>query len=83
VEAEHTPPLHDAFIDEVRADVPEKSSAVLLLASPEHVDAMAQAFEGHGGRLVRRSLSPEAARALEAAVAGSPTAAPPSATDAG
>jgi uncharacterized membrane protein len=79
VEAEHVPVLHDTFVDEVRADVPEKSSAVLLLASPDHVDAMAAAFEGHGGRLVRRSLSPEAARALEAAVAGSPTAAPPSA----
>jgi uncharacterized membrane protein len=77
-EAEHAPVLHDTFVDEVRAEVPEKSSAVLLLASPDHVDAMAAAFEGHGGRLVRRSLSPEAARALEAAVAGSPSAAPPS-----
>jgi uncharacterized membrane protein len=83
VEAESAPVLHDTFADEVRADVPEKSSAVLLLASPEHVDAMAAAFEGHGGTLVRRSLTPEAARALEAAVAGSPKAAPPPAADAG
>jgi len=78
VEAEHSPVLQDTFVDEVRADVPEKSSAVLLLASPEHVDAMAAAFDRHGGRLLRRSLSPEAARALELAVAGSPSATPPS-----
>ena len=64
--------LHDALIDEVRAEVPEKSSAVLLLASPEHVDAMVTAFEGHGGRLVRHHLSPEGAQALEAAVVGRP-----------
>jgi uncharacterized membrane protein len=75
-EAGHIPELHGTFFDEVRADVPEKSSAIVLLAAPEHADAMVTAFAGHGGRLVRRSLSPEAARALEAAVAGSPPAAP-------
>jgi uncharacterized membrane protein len=71
------PELHDALLDEVRADVPQGSSAVVLLAGPDHVDAMAAAFEGHGGRLVRRRLSLEAARALEAAVAGRPAAAAP------
>jgi uncharacterized membrane protein len=76
-EAHHAPALHDAFIDEVRADVPEKSSAILLLASPEHVDAMVAALAGHNGREIRHSLSAEAARALEAAVAGRPLAAPP------
>src|SRR3954454_5817009 len=44
-EAGHAPHLHDALIDELRAEVPEKASAVLLLASPEHVDAMILAFE--------------------------------------
>src|ERR1700754_2202940 len=48
-EADHAPLVHDAFIDEVRADVPAKHSALLLLASPEHVDAMVAAFEGRGG----------------------------------
>ena len=72
-EAAHAPHLHDAFLDEVRAEVPEKSSAVLLLASPEHIDAMVAAFEGRG-RPVRHHLSPEAAKALEGAVAGSPPA---------
>jgi uncharacterized membrane protein len=75
-EARHVPHLHDAFLDDVRAEVPERSSEVLLLASPEHVDAMVAAFEGHGGRLVRHHLSPEEARALEGAVAGRPGARP-------
>jgi uncharacterized membrane protein len=66
------PELHDAFFDEVRADVPQGSSAVMLLAGADHVDAMVAAFEGHGGQLVRRHLAPEAVRALEAAVAGHP-----------
>jgi uncharacterized membrane protein len=74
-ESKHVPRLHDAFIDDVRAEVPEKSSAVLLLASPEHADAMVAAFEGRGGRLVRHHLSSDTAQALEAAVAGSPPAA--------
>jgi uncharacterized membrane protein len=73
-ESRHVPRLHDALIDDVRAEVPEKSSAVLLLASPEHADAMVSAFEHHGGRLVRHHLLPEAAKALEGAVAGSPRA---------
>jgi uncharacterized membrane protein len=69
------PELHDALFDEVRADVTQGSSAIVLLAGPDHVDAMAAAFEHRGGQLVRRHLSPEAARALEAAVAGRPLAA--------
>ena len=76
-EADHVPHLHDAFLDDVRAEVPEKSSAVLLLARPEHVDAMVAAFQGRGGRLVRHHLSPQAARALENAVVGSPRVVPP------
>jgi uncharacterized membrane protein len=71
------PELHDALFDEVRADVPQGSSAVVLLAAPDHVDAMAAAFDGRGGQLVRRHLSAEAARAFEAAVTGRPLAAAP------
>ena len=54
--------------------MPEKSSALLLLADPEHVDAHAAAVAGHGGRLVRHppSALAEAARAFEGAVAGRP-----------
>ena len=71
-ESRHAPHLHDALIDDLRTEVPEKSSAVLLLASPDHVDTMIAAFEGQGGRLVRHHLSPEGAQALEGAVVGRP-----------
>lgn len=69
------PQLRSAFFDEVRGDVPEGSSAVILLAAPEHVNAMVAALDGQGGQLVRRQLTAEAAAALEAAVADSPPAA--------
>jgi uncharacterized membrane protein len=75
-ESEHAPALHDAFLDEIRAEVPEKSSALLLLASPEHADAMIRTLDGHGGRLVRHHLTPDAAKALEDAVAGHPRVGP-------
>jgi uncharacterized membrane protein len=74
-EAGHAPHLHDALIDELRAELPEKSSALLLLAAPDHVDAMVATFDGSGGRVVRHSLSPEGALALEEAVAGRPAVA--------
>src|SRR3954451_25133470 len=71
-ESDRAPHLHDAFMDELRSEVPQKSSALLLLAAPEHVDAMVASLDGHGGRLVRHHLSAEAALALEDAVAGHP-----------
>jgi uncharacterized membrane protein len=72
-----SPHLRSAFFDEVRHEVPEGSSAVIMMADPAHVDAMASALEGHGGRLVRHHVSVEEAQALEDAVAGDPEAAPP------
>lgn len=71
------PELRGAFFDAIRADVPEGSSAVMLLASPEHVDAMVTAFASGNGRLQRHSVSADEAQALRAAVAGTPLAAPP------
>jgi uncharacterized membrane protein len=71
------PRLRSALFDEVRREVPQGSSAVILLASPRHIDAMVSALEGQGGRLVRHQLSPDATQALQAAVADSPSAAPP------
>jgi uncharacterized membrane protein len=78
-ESEHAPHLHDAFLDALRAEIPVKSSALVLLAAPEHVDAMIAVLEGRDGRLVRHHLTPDAALALEAAVAGDPRVAPPTA----
>lgn len=75
----HSPHLRGAFFDELRREVPEGSSAVLMMASPDHVDAMVSALEGQRGRVVRHHLSAEEAKALKDAVADDPTAAPPSA----
>jgi uncharacterized membrane protein len=71
-ESGHAPYIHDALLDDLRTEVPAKSSALLLLAAPEHIDAMVVAFEGRGGRVIRHQLSPEGARAFEDAVAGRP-----------
>jgi uncharacterized membrane protein len=76
VSTEHSGPrLRSALFDKLRAEVPEGSSAIVQLAPPEHVDAMIEALEADGGRLVRHRLEPETARALEDAVATSPAAA--------
>lgn len=72
-----SPHLRSAFFDEVRREVPEGDSAVIMMASADHVDAMVSALQGHGGRLVRHHLGAEGAKALEQAVADDPTAAPP------
>lgn len=73
----HAPELHGAFFDEVRADVPEGSSALVLLASAEHVDAMLDALADCGGRVVRRTLSDDAVRQLADSVAFAPAASDP------
>ena len=74
--SEHVgPQLRGELFDEVRKEVPERSSAVILLAPAEHVDAMVTALEPLGGRLVRHHLTPEATQALQAAVADSPVVA--------
>jgi uncharacterized membrane protein len=70
------PRLRSAFFDDVRREVPEGSSALILLGAPEDVDAMAGALDGQNGRLVRHHLTPDATAALKAAVADSPAAAP-------
>ena len=76
-QAESGPHLHSAFFDEVRADVPERSSALVLVAPAGHVDQMLAAMEGHPhARLIRRPLSDEAAGLLQAAVASSPLLGP-------
>lgn len=76
VSTEHSgPKLRSALFDKLRTEVPEGSSAIIQLAPPEHVDAMVDALEAEGGRLVRHRLEPETALALEDAVATSPAAA--------
>ncbi|MGA2320930.1 MAG: DUF1269 domain-containing protein [Solirubrobacteraceae bacterium] len=55
IEAEHLPELHGELFEEIRADVPEHASAILLLAAPSHVDEMVSSFDGSRGHLTRRT----------------------------
>jgi len=74
-QADSAPHAHTSFLDEVRADVPPKSSAIVLLAASSHVDDMVAALEGHKhSQLSRRRLSDDVARSLQDAVASSPEA---------
>jgi uncharacterized membrane protein len=76
VSTEHSGPrLRSALFDKLRSEVPEGSSAIIQLASREHVDAMVEALEEKRGHVVRHRLEPDTARALEDAVASSPAAA--------
>lgn len=77
VSEEHSGPrLRSALFDELRAEVPEGSSAIVLMASSGDVDAMAGALSEQGGRLVRHRLTPDGVELLRTAVADSPSAAP-------
>jgi uncharacterized membrane protein len=63
-----TPHAHSAFLDAVRADVPPKSSAIVLVAAPGQVDQMVATLESgpHQGQLSRRALPAELVGALQA-----------------
>jgi hypothetical protein len=65
------------LLEEIRADVPENSSALVVFAGAEDVDAMVRAFDGSGGRVSRHRVSAADAAAFEASVAQAPPAAPP------
>jgi hypothetical protein len=60
VEAEPEP---ETLVDELRAAVPKGGSAVVLLAAPEHVDALLAELAGTDGEVTRRSPSAEQSRA--------------------
>ncbi len=77
ISQEHSGPhLRSALFDELRAEVPQGSSGLVMMAPADEVDAMAGALQGQGGRLVRHRLSAEGAELLRSAVADSPSAAP-------
>jgi len=67
--------LHGGLLDEIRADVPEGSSGLVIYAPTDDVDALADAFRDSGGRLTRHRVSEETAAALAASVAEAPPSA--------
>lgn len=69
-EVEPEPELLSA---DLRAAVPQGSSAIVLLALPDHVDSML-ALVGEGADVTRRSLTEDELRAIESDVAKTPLA---------
>jgi hypothetical protein len=71
----HEAPPSGALFDQLRAGVAEGSSAIVVFAPTDDVEAMAQAFGDAGGRLERHRVDGAEATALEASVADAPRAA--------
>jgi hypothetical protein len=65
------------LLDELRADVPEGSSALVVYAAGDEVDQMIDAFRDSGATVTRHRVTAEAAAELEASVSKAPPAAPP------
>jgi uncharacterized membrane protein len=63
------------LFEQIREHVPVGSSAIALLAAPDHVDAMLAAFAVAGGHSYRRVLSQAEAAMLENAVQDAPVVA--------
>ncbi len=75
-ESESAPIHHNALLDEFRLEIPEKSSALALMADPRHVDEMVVALAGMtGAELIRHHLNSEQTQTLIAAVADAPASA--------
>ncbi len=74
-QARSAPEFHSALVDELRTDVPEGRSAVVMLAYPAVVQTMIDAFTNEKGALVRHHLSDEESQVLEEAVRDAPPAA--------
>jgi uncharacterized membrane protein len=64
------------LLDELRGAVPTGGSAVVLLAAPEHVDAMLAALADSGGEVTRRTLDADQSSRLERELKATPTASP-------
>jgi len=72
----HEAPPSGALFDQLRAGVAEGSSAIVVFAPTDEVEAMARAFGDAGGRLERHRVEDDEAAGLEASVADAPRAAP-------
>jgi uncharacterized membrane protein len=74
IESGHVLEPRGELFEQIRAHVPQGSSGIALLATPEHVDAMLDAFAGRAGRAYRRVLSGDEVATLERAVLTAPAA---------
>lgn len=55
----------DSLYDDLKARLGRGTSALLLLAAPEHVEKLAQALEAKSPEVLRRAASPELVARLE------------------
>ena len=76
-EATRVPEERGALFDEIRRDVPEHSSGLVALVSPEDGDALTDALHHRAVRITRHRLSAGEAAAFRAGVAQAPRAATP------
>jgi len=74
-EASNVPEPHGVLFDEIRRDVPERSSGLVALVDADDGEAMIDALHLHAVRVTRHRLSAEEAAAFRAAVAQAPPAA--------
>ncbi len=65
-------PEPQPLLDQLRSGVPKGHSAIVLLAAPEHVEAMLAAVAEDHGKLTRYELSPEQTLMLRQALAATP-----------
>jgi uncharacterized membrane protein len=79
VEASHVPTLEGPGFDAVREQVPEGSSALVVIADSGDVRAMSDALAGAADTFTHYRLSPAAEAELRSALADAPAAQPPSA----
>ena len=75
--AVHTPEESGALFDEIRHDIPERSSGIVALVSADDSAALIEALHERAVRLTHHRLSDAEAAALQAAVVQAPPAATP------
>jgi uncharacterized membrane protein len=75
--AVHTPVERGALFDEIRHDIPERSSGIVALVSVDDSAALIEALHERAVRLTHHRLSDAEAAALQAAVLQAPPAATP------
>ena len=75
--AVHTPEESGALFDEIRHDIPERSSGIVALVSADDSAALIEALHERAVRLTHHRLSDAEAGALRAAVVQAPPAATP------
>jgi uncharacterized membrane protein len=76
-ESTHAPEERGALFDEIRRDVPERSSGLVARVSPSDSDALTEALQQRAVRVTRHRLSAAESASLRAAVAQAPRATTP------